>query len=89
MIQPELTGRAGAVTTEHMQSCEKQKRRAGRPFTGAAMLMGSVMALTACVTVSAPDKPIVIELNINIKHELIVQLAEDAKKTIDEHGDIF
>ena len=64
-------------------------RRMGRPFFGAAVLMGSVMALTACVSVSAPDKPIVIELNINIKHELIVELAQDAKKTIDEHGDIF
>ncbi len=64
-------------------------RRMGRPFIGAAVLMGSVMALTACVSVSAPDKPIVIELNINIKHELIVELAQDAKKTIDEHGDIF
>jgi len=89
MIQGELTERARAVTTMPMQSCEKQKRRAGRPFTGAAMLMGSVMALSACVSVSAPDKPIVIELNINIKHELIVELAQDAKKTIDEHGDIF
>lgn len=89
MIHPELTGRAGAVTNEPMQSCEKQMRRSGRPFAGVAVLMGSVMALAACVTVSAPDKPIVIELNINIKHELIVELAQDAKKTIDEHGDIF
>ena len=89
MIHPELTGRAGAVTTKPMQSCEQQMRRAGRPFIGATVLLGSVMALTACVTVSAPDKPIVIELNINIKHELIVELAQDAKKTIDEHGDIF
>ena len=89
MIHPELTRRAGAVTTEPMQGCERQMRRVGRPFIGAAVLMGSVVALTACVSVSAPDKPIVIELNINIKHELIVELAQDAKKTIDEHGDIF
>ena len=50
--------------------------------TGAAMLGG-------CISVNAPDKPIVIELNINIRQEVIYRLAEDAGNTIEENADIF
>ncbi|MCB2079518.1 MAG: YnbE family lipoprotein [Novosphingobium sp.] len=54
----------------------------------AVLLLGS-MALSACISVEAPDKPIVIELNINIKQEVIYRLAEDAANTIEENPDIF
>jgi len=39
--------------------------------------------------VNAPDKPIVIELNINIKQEVIYRLAPGAQTTIEENSDIF
>ena len=42
-----------------------------------------------CITVKAPDKPIVIELNINIKQEVIYRLAADAAQTIDKNAEIF
>ena len=42
-----------------------------------------------CITVNAPSEPIVIELNINIKQEVIYRLAADAGNTIDENADIF
>ena len=45
--------------------------------------------LGACVTVKAPDGPIVIELNINIRQEVIYRLAQDADKTINENAGIF
>jgi len=51
--------------------------------------LGMMAALSGCITVSAPDKPIVIELNINIKQEVIYRLAADAGKTIDSNKDIF
>ncbi len=47
------------------------------------------MALAGCISVSAPDKPIVIELNINIKQEVIYRLAADAGNTIETNPDIF
>ena len=37
----------------------------------------------------APDKPIVIELNINIKQEVIYRLSADAANTIEKNRDIF
>ncbi len=45
--------------------------------------------LAGCITLEAPDKPIVIELNINITQEVIYRLAEDAGNTIEENADIF
>jgi hypothetical protein len=46
-------------------------------------------AIGGCVNVTAPDKPIVIELNVNIRQEVIYRLAADADKTIKENEDIF
>jgi hypothetical protein len=42
-----------------------------------------------CISVNAPDKPIVIELNINIKQEVVYRLAAGAQNTIEENSDIF
>lgn len=53
------------------------------PVAGIALVLGG------CVTVKAPDKPIVIELNVNIRQEVIYRLAADAKNTVDENRDIF
>ena len=47
------------------------------------------LALGGCITVKAPDKPIVIELNVNIRQEVIYRLAADAKTTVEENQDIF
>ncbi len=54
---------------------------------GVAALAGGV--LTGCINVAAPEAPIVIELNINIRQEVIYRLAADAANTIDENADIF
>ncbi len=80
MIHSELTNRAPAATSLLMQG-----KRSGKRW----LLVGGAMALSACVSVQAPDKPIVIELNINIKQEVIYKLAADAGNTIQENGDIF
>lgn len=53
------------------------------------MAMLAAMPLAGCITLEAPDEPIVIELNINITQEVIYRLAEDAGNTIDENADIF
>jgi hypothetical protein len=55
----------------------------------AGMLLLGTATLAACVTVNAPDGPIVIELNINITQEVIYRLAADAGNTIEENADIF
>ena len=53
------------------------------------MVLASALAMGGCVSVKAPDKPIVLELNINLKQEVIYRLAADAEQTIDANKNIF
>ena len=47
------------------------------------------LALAGCVTVKAPDKPIEINLNINVKQEVVVSLKKDAEDFIANNPDLF
>ncbi len=88
----ELTARVAAAKLPGVSREAQQARwHAGRGGSIPAMLMMGVVlgSLGACVSVNAPDKPIVIELNINIKQEVIYRLAQDAGNTIDKNKDIF
>ena len=49
----------------------------------------AMTALSGCVQVSAPDKPIVINLNIAIRQEVLYRLDAASKKVIDENPEIF
>ncbi len=56
-----------------------------------AVLMGMVIA-TGCqpeVKIMAPDKPIVIELNIKIEHEIRVKIEKDAEELINDKKGLF
>lgn len=64
-------------------------RRAVRVGKHWAMLVAGAMILPGCVTVSAPDKPIVIELNINIKQEVVYKLDKGVSDLIDKNSEIF
>ena len=66
--------------------------RGGARGTGVkamAALTGLGAMLSGCINIQAPDKPIVIQLDINIRAEVLYALAEDAANTIDENADIF
>lgn len=55
----------------------------------AALASFAALGLTGCINVTAPEEPIVIELNVNIRAEVLYRLAEDASNTIEENADIF
>jgi YnbE-like lipoprotein len=84
MIVPRLTPRAKAAKLGRMVGDETMRQCliVALPVVGAMMLGG-------CISVKAPDKPIVIELNINIRQEVVYRLAEDAKNTIKDNPGIF
>ena len=52
-------------------------------------LLGASMGLAGCIQVAAPDEPIVIQLDINIRAEVLYRLAEDANNTIEDNDGIF
>jgi hypothetical protein len=88
----ELTAPARAATSLQATGGEGQARMARRGIGKAGSLMAAAIlsaGLGGCINIAAPDKPIVIELNINIRQEVIYRLAEDAANTIDENADIF
>ena len=89
MRYSELTGGVPAATTRPMRKLLETPRSGRRAVRAATMLVTASLALSGCISVAAPDKPIVIELNINITQEVIYRLAEDAGNTIDENADIF
>ena len=51
------------------------------------VLVGSLSA--GCVQVAAPDKPIEINLNINIRQEVVVRLQQDVKNLIENNPGVF
>lgn len=61
----------------------------GTGVKAVAGLTGLAALLSGCINIQAPDKPIVIQLDINIRAEVLYALAEDAANTIDENADIF
>jgi hypothetical protein len=59
-----------------------------RAIAGVMVVLGSALA-GGCISVNAPNEPIVIELNINIKQEVIYRLAEDVRQNIEQNPEIF
>lgn len=54
-----------------------------------AVLTGMAAILAGCINIQAPDKPIVIQLDINIRADVVLALAEDAANTIEDNPEIF
>ena len=53
-----------------------------------AVMIG-VSALAGCVQIDTPDKPIEINLNINITQEVVYRLDGEAKALIEQNRGIF
>ena len=54
-----------------------------------SLLAATVAACGGCVQVQAPDKPIEINLNVNIKQEVILTLKKDAENLINDNPGLF
>ncbi|MBY0563517.1 MAG: YnbE family lipoprotein [Hyphomonadaceae bacterium] len=58
-----------------------------------AMLSGlaAAVAVAGCIPVQiqAPDEPIEINLNVNIRQEVIVRLERDAQELLEQNGNLF
>jgi hypothetical protein len=55
-------------------------------LAGAAAL---AVPLASCVTVRAPEKPIEINLNVEIRQEVLVRLQRDVQQLIRENPEAF
>lgn len=57
----------------------------------AVLMLGgaAAMLLGGCVQIQAPEKPIEINLNVNIKQEVIVSLKKDAEDLVTQNPELF
>ena len=76
--------KAAILTRLRLVATQGAMRRA-RPFLFAPVLMTAA----GCVQVSAPNEPIVIDLNINIRQEVVVRLQEDVRDLIEKNPGVF
>jgi hypothetical protein len=60
-----------------------------RMMTRKIAIIGLTAALPGCINVSAPDKPIEINLNINVTQEVVYRLDGEAKSLIQQNPGIF
>ncbi len=60
-----------------------------RRMTRTIAIFGLLAALPGCINVSAPDKPIEINLNINVTQEVVYRLDGEAKSLIQQNPGIF
>lgn len=55
-----------------------------------ALALVSALPAVGCVTVNAtPDRPIDINLNVNITQTIVVSLRDDARELIRDNPDLF
>jgi hypothetical protein len=59
--------------------------------SGARLLAAAAMAapLAGCITVKAPEKPIEINLNVDIRQEVVVRLQQDVQQLIRQNPQAF
>lgn len=55
----------------------------------ALVLLAALSACNPTVKVEAPDKPIEINLNVNIEHRVKIEIEKDVKQSIAKNKDIF
>lgn len=60
-------------------------RRVIQTACGAAMML----PLVGCISVSPPDKPIEINLNVTIQQEVLVRLQRDVEQLIQQNPEAF
>ena len=57
-------------------------------WIGATAMLFLVAACTPTVKLQAPEEPIEINLNINIKHEILIKVEKDVEEMFEEE-DLF
>jgi hypothetical protein len=68
-----------------MTMTKTRMRSAIRLLAGAAI----ALPLAGCITVKAPEKPIEINLNVDIRQEVVVRLQQDVQQLIRQNPEAF
>ncbi len=75
------------MTLPTLTKSASDARRSAMRLTMLPLMAGA--ALAGCINVKAPDKPIEINLNINVRQEVIVSLRDDVKDLAKQYPGVF
>jgi hypothetical protein len=53
------------------------------------LILPAMLLVSGCISIKAPEKPIEINLNVNIKQEVVVRLQKDAADLITSNPELF
>ena len=73
------------LTREGCDASRKRMGSIGKIMAAAA----AALSLGGCVQVTAPERPIEINLNINIRQEVVVSLRGDVRELIQQNPGVF
>jgi hypothetical protein len=90
MNDPFSKGKA-AMTHMYPQLTNRMDSAIRRNMGKLILVLTPIMlpVLSGCVQVTAPDKPIVINLNIAVRQEVLLKLSAASEKVIEENPEIF
>ncbi len=71
------------LTSKRSRKTRERMIRSAVPLVAAATMLGG------CITVKAPEKPIEINLNVNVRQEVVVKLQKDAGDFISQNPELF
>lgn len=54
-----------------------------------SLSIAAALLVAGCINVKAPDKPIEINLNVNVRQEVVVSLKKDAEDVINANPELF
>ena len=78
------------MSLSNLTKRERDASRNAMARIGRTALVALLFApLGGCVQVAAPERPIEINLNINIRQEVVVRLQEDARQLIENNPGVF
>ena len=73
------------ILTRKERNATRCRRKRAKP----AILALAGLGMAGCVQVSAPEEPIVIELNITVDQTIDVNLREDVQDLIENNPELF
>ena len=84
---------SGAIdSTSHRLHLTRNKKSTGATMKSMSYLAFLVLFLAGCnptVKVQAPDKPIEINLNVKIEHEIRLQVDKELDGLFEDDSDVF
>lgn len=66
-----------------------ETRSTGLAGAKLVMAMSALAALQGCITIKAPEDKIVIELNINIRQEVLYRIEGAVEQAVEQNSGIF